>query len=126
MAFYLEFQWKRKFKKHPTPRPFWMSQKFVILERGIFSIDLKVRVDFMKYSGVRRKKFRGVQGYGRPCMGSGGGAPPGRRRIFENLQKYFLRKLQKCIILAYLSKKFNKPCVNFFAFGRKTQIVGTF
>ena len=54
-------------------------------------------------SGVRRKNFQGVKGYGRPSRGPGGGAPL-RRGIFENLQKNFLRKLQKCIILAYFQK----------------------
>ena len=57
-------------------------------------------------------KIWGVQGYGRPRRGSGGGVP-GRRRIFENLQKKFLRKLQKMHYFSIFCKKFNKPCVHF-------------
>ena len=38
-------------------------------------------------------------------VGGPGADHPGRQRIFENLQKYFSRKLQKCIILAYFSNK---------------------
>ena len=49
---------------------------------------------------------------GGTLWGSGAEAHEGPR-IFENFQKNFLRKLLKCIILAYFSKKFNKPCVNF-------------
>ena len=54
----------------------------------------------------------GVQGYGRPRRGSGGWAP-GCRKIFENLQKNFLRKLQKMHYFSKFFKRFNKPCVNF-------------
>ena len=75
-------------------------------------------------SGIRRKKFQGVQGYGRPRRGSGA-EPPRLRRIFENLQKDFLRKLQKMHYLAYFQKN-SKLCVKFCAFGRKTQLVGKF
>ena len=46
---------------------------------------------------------------------------PGRRRTFENLQI-----AKNAIILAYFSKKFNKPCVNFSRVWTKTQIVGKF
>ena len=63
-------------------------------------------------SGVGRKKIWGVQGYGRPCRGSGGGAP-GRRGIFENLQKNSLRKLQKMKHFRLFCKKISKPCVKF-------------
>ena len=42
----------------------------------------------------KQEKVSGVQGYGR-LVGGPGAEAPGRRRIFENLQKYFLRKLPK-------------------------------
>ena len=45
---------------------------------------------------------RGIILGGRPRVGGPGVALSGRRRIFENLQKVFLRKVQKCIILAIL------------------------
>ena len=66
---------------------------------------------------MRRKKISGVQGYGRPRRGPVGpwavlpppplheaAGVPGPRRIFENVQKNFLGKLQICIILAYFFK----------------------
>ena len=30
------------------------------------------------------------------------------------------------MIFAYFAKNFNKPCTNFFAFGRKTLFIGNF
>ena len=58
--------------------------------------------------------------------GTGGGAPPpGRQRIFENLQKNFLRKLQKCIILVYFSKKV-KTELNFWRLDEKYNWLGIF
>ena len=76
-------------------------------------------------SGVRGKHFgRGFQGYGRPRGGSGCRAP-GRRRIFENLKR-FLKKIEKCIILAYFTKKFQTYALNFCAFGRITIFLGKF
>ena len=44
--------------------------------------------------------------------GSGGAEPHGRRRIFENLQKNFLRKLQNMHCFNIFFKKSNKPYVN--------------
>ena len=46
-------------------------------------------------------------------VGPGSGAPE-RRRIFENLQRNFLIKLQKMHYFSIFFKKFNKPCVNFW------------
>ena len=43
-------------------------------------------------------------------------------KVFEN----FLRKLQKNIMLAYFSKKFKNPCVNFLRVLTKTQFIGNF
>ena len=45
---------------------------------------------------------------------------------FEKFSKNFLRKLQKCIILANFSKDLTNYALVFRAFGRKTQIVGNF
>ena len=76
-------------------------------------------------SGACRKKFREVQGYGRPRRGSGGGAPQTPEN-FLKFAKKFLRKLQKCIILGYFSKNLTNHALVFRAFGRKTQILGKF
>ena len=54
---------------------------------------------------VGRKKFRGFKVMA-GLVGGPGAEPPGSGRIFENLPKNVLRKLQKCIILAYFSKDF--------------------
>ena len=64
-------------------------------------------------SGVRRKKFRGGFKVMAGLVECPGAELPGRRKIFENLYKKFLIKLQKCIILAYFARKFNKSCANF-------------
>ena len=78
------------------------------------------------YSGVRRKKFRGrVQGYGRLVVGAGGGAPSGRRRIFENLQKT-LRKLQKMKFFSSILQINSRSRVKSCAFGRNSQMGGKF
>ena len=55
-------------------------------------------------NGVRRKKFRGVQGYGRPSRG----AEPRRPENFRKFAQNSLRKLKKCSIFAYFAKKFFK------------------
>ena len=72
------------------------------------------------------KNFGGVLGYGRPLGSGGGGGAPGRRRIFEILQKIFLKKIAKSINLEYFSKKFNKPCVNFSRVWTKNKLLGNF
>ena len=68
-------------------------------------------------SGVRRKKIRGGVKVGGP-----GAESPGRRRIFENLQKIPEENCKKCCIFAYFAKKFQNHALNFRAFGRKTQL----
>ena len=55
-----------------------------------------------------QEKFRGVKVMAGLVGVWGGGAP----RTPENFGK-FAKKMQKCIILAYFSKEFNKPRVNF-------------
>ena len=45
---------------------------------------------------------------------------------FENFQKTFLRKLRKCIILAYFWKYLTNHALIFCGFGRKTQFIGNF
>ena len=76
--------------------------------------------------GVARIFSKGNTFWGRLSGGGGQGAElRGRKRIFENLQKNFLRELRKCIFSIFF-RKFNKPCINFRAFGRKAQIVGKF
>ena len=46
-------------------------------------------------------------------------------KILRKFCKTF-RKLGKMHYFSIFQKNFNKPCVNFFEFGRKTQIVGKF
>ena len=63
------------------------------------------------YSFLKQRRRQDL-GSGRDILGVGlvgcpGAEPPGRRRILENFQK-FLKKIAKCIILAYFSKKINK------------------
>ena len=57
-------------------------------------------------SGVCRKKFRGVQGYGRPRKGSG--------------------KNQKCIFQAYFSKNSTNHALIFRWFGENHKFLGNF
>ena len=76
----------------------------------LFSMNLKVwivynSIAFQQGSGVRRKKFRGVHGYDRPHKESGTESP-GRRRIFEKLGKFLLRKLQKLHYFGLFFKNF--------------------
>ena len=52
--------------------------------------------------------------------------PPGRRRIFENLQKIPEENCKNWCIFAYFAKIFQNHAVNFRAFGRKTQLFGKF
>ena len=68
-------------------------------------------------------------------MTGAGGAGHGRSQdffsgggtLFQKVFKKFSKEnCEKCIILAYFSKRVNTLCVNFCAFGRKTQIVGKF
>ena len=72
----------------------------------------------MAYAG----KSSGVQGYGWPRRWSRGGAPPpGHRKIFENLQKKFLKKIAKnALFWPIFQRKFKNPPLDFRAFGRKT------
>ena len=44
----------------------------------------------------------------------------------RKFSKDLLRKLRKMYYFSIFFQKINKPCVNFFAFGGKTQIVGNF
>ena len=46
--------------------------------------------------------------------------------ICRKIKKKFVRKLQKCIILAYFSKNLTNPALLFCAFGRKWQFIGNF
>ena len=75
------------------------------------------------YAGKKFGGFKVMTG----LVGGPGAELPGRWRIFENVQKNFLRKLQK---VHYFSIFFKKNLTNhaliFRAFGRKTQIVGKF
>ena len=78
----------------------------------------------IKYShGRTREIFRGVQSYGRPRRGSGGGAP----RTPENFRKFAKKIIQEIAKMHYFNlffKKFQNQALHFRAFGRKTQLVG--
>ena len=69
---------------------------------------------FKKSSNIFKKNFKNFQ------------------KIFKKISlqtkfwKTFFRKLRKMHYFSIFQKNFNKPCVNFFPFGRKTQIVGKF
>ena len=52
--------------------------------------------------------------------------PKNYKKFMRKFSKMFLRKLLKCIILAYFSKTLTNDALIFCAFGRKTQIVGNF
>ena len=77
----------------------------------------------IRSSGVRRKKFRGVQGYCRPRGGPGGGGAPRTRDNFRNLQRIPYENCPKCNIFAYFAKTFQNPALNFRAFEREAQLV---
>ena len=47
-------------------------------------------------------------------------------KIFENVENFPSQNYEKCIILTYFSKKFNKPCVIFCAIGRQNKLQKTF
>ena len=63
------------------------------------------RIVVCRISGVRRKKFRGVQGFGRPPMGSGGRSLPDAGEFSKICKKIFLRKLQKMHYFSIFSQK---------------------
>ena len=47
-------------------------------------------------------------------------------KIFENVENFPSQNCEKCIILTYFSKKFNKPCVYFLRVWTKKQFIGNF
>ena len=65
-----------------------------------------------------------VQGRGSGLVGGRGAEPPGRRRIFENLQKIPEENCKKYCIFAYFAKKFQNNELNFGVFGRKKKLFG--
>ena len=74
-----------------------------------------------------KENVSGVQGYGRPRRGSGGGSA----RMAENFRKVtknFIRDLLKCIILTSFShKKFQNPALTVRVFWTKnTFLCGEF
>ena len=64
----------------------------------------------MAYAG---KNFGGGFKVLAGLVGGPGAEPPGRQRIFENLQKNFLKKIAKMHYFSIFFEKFKKPCVNF-------------
>ena len=105
-----------------------------------------VSYDFIKVitwrQWLRRKTFPGVQGRGSGLVGGPGAEPPGpptrpepdartpdpeppgRRNIFENLQKIPEENSKNCCIFPYFAKKLQKHALNFRAFRVNTQLVG--
>ena len=66
------------------------------------------------------EKISGVQGYGRPRRGCGGGALL-RPENFRKFAKNSLRKLQNCRVFAFL-QKISKPCVKFSRVRTKNKV----
>ena len=80
-----------------------------------------------KYQGRSQDFISGVEHFkGSASWGVRLAPSPGRRKNFENLQKFSLENCKKCIILAYFTQNLTNPALIFRAFGRKTQIVGKF
>ena len=71
---------------------------------------------------TRKLSMGGVQGYGRPRRGSGGGAPRMPEK-FRKFAKYF-RKIAKTHHFSLFFKIFTNPMLNFCSFGRKIQLIG--
>ena len=65
----------------------------------------------------------GVQGRGSGLVWGRGAEPPGRRRIFENLQKIPEENWKKCCIFAYFATKISKPFAKFSRVWTKNTIV---
>ena len=112
------------------PKGFFMkTYNFIFKMINIFSISLffhiiariseniymyfRYRSTDMYFSGVRRKKFRGVQGYGRRRRGFFG-------KFSKICKKISWGKFRKFHYLSMFFEKFNKPCVNFSRIWTKT------
>ena len=87
----------------PNSRPYF--SEFPVSHRTLQFWDPAINSsNILRNNGVRRKRFRGVQGYGRPRRESGEGRIP---RDAGKFAKKFLRKLQKnhfCIFSKNLTK----------------------
>ena len=85
--------------------------------RSTPSSNFTAKQDIMKMYDM----YNTAQGHGcsQDFFREGGGT-------FRNFVKHFLRKLRKCIILAYFSKKLSNNALKFCAFGRKCKLLGTF
>ena len=78
----------------------------------------------MAYAG---KNFGGgVQGRGSGLVGGPGAEPPGRRRIFENLQKIHEENGKKCCIFDYFAKNFKTMWSIFARLDDKHNCLGNF
>ena len=64
----------------------------------------------VEYTG---KNFRGVQCYGLPRRGSGGGREPRTPENFRKFAKQFLKKIAKMYYFRLLFKEISKLCVKF-------------
>ena len=60
--------------------------------------------------------------WGSAWQGVPGAEPPGRRKIFENLQKNFLKKITKNAQFQLFFKKSNESCVDFWHIWTKNAI----
>ena len=97
----------------PTPYPYTLS-----------FLDSPLSLPCFVYTHKHGRSRDFFSGWG-TLFGVGLVGGPGRR-IFANFQTDFLRKLRKCIILAYFSKNLTNHALIFRAFGQKTQFVGNF
>ena len=104
-----------------------MEEDFPFLLRIYVSVVQYQPIVFNTASGVRRKKFLGGSRLWPASQGvRETQPPPGGRRIFENLQKNFLRKLKNVLFYHIFQKNLTNHALIFRAFGRKTQILGKF
>ena len=78
-------------------------------------------IGVLVFSGIARILVRGGTLLGVGLVGGPGGRAPGPREFSKDFEK-ILKKIANNFSIIF--KEFNKPCVKFCAFGRKTQIVG--
>ena len=93
---------------------------YLILQK-IYQIILTWKA--VAYAGKNLGGFKVMAG----LVGGPGGEAPRTPENFRKFEKNVLRKLQKMKYFSIFFKKFNKPCVNFFArLDEKHKLLGTF
>ena len=100
-----------------TAKP-WKFQEF--FNKAFF------RMEFALDSGVRRKKFRGVQGRGSGLVEGRGrrGSPPDAGEFSKFCKKIPEENCKKMLYFRLFCKKNSKPCVKFSRVWTKKQLFG--